>query len=365
MADIRPGCGVPATGTGLLQGLIDSPAFSLRLGPADMARQEIVNKVHENRGFFESQCQTFAERVKAYAERLVARCEKQRAALLERLGENAFHETVENGVVVDSPAWKALCEEEAAGPPKHRWVWEKYRHGCCSYLHYWTVREKWIQHWRPPEDTNPLLWFATAQERRPRADIFRGWGMAPTDQGLHDAVVLAIAHDLDPSLAASEPRVFDRVKAVPSWPRDKFFREVNNALNLEGGEERLQRAWVRAKGKAQEASESNEASPEEPPVYVAINAAAQAVTFGCQSYKVTSVQAWDFLKTLISNKRNQRITPRFDDGHNWKNAVDTLRRQIGKENLRLLIVTSRDGYYLQPSVEIKYSAQRGIRRTKR
>ncbi len=48
-------------------------------------------------------------------------------------------------------------------------------------------------------------------------------------------------------MSGADPRVFDKVPPVRYWPRDQFFRRVDNALNLDGGDTRLQKAWDRVK----------------------------------------------------------------------------------------------------------------------
>jgi hypothetical protein len=72
---------------------------------------------------------------------------------------------------------------------------------------------------------------------------------------------------------------------------------------------------------------------------------------------------WDFLKTLAFNIKRNQITPRIDSDKDWKNAVDVLRHQIGKSALRQVVTFAKGGYYLAPSVKIKYGSQVGIRRT--
>jgi hypothetical protein len=100
------------------------------------------------------------------------------------------------------------------------------------------------------------------------------------------------------------------------------------------------------------------------PIYTEINAAERTVTVGADECRISSEKIWDFFTTLIGNKKKGRHTPRSDGLNNWKNAVDTLRRQIGKDNLKQLLHFAGDGYYLRPSVKIKYHSQVAIRKTK-
>ncbi|MEN6575463.1 MAG: toll/interleukin-1 receptor domain-containing protein [Phycisphaerales bacterium] len=213
-----------------------------------MKRLDIVNRVHENLGFFQKQCRAFSNHVEAYADRLIERCERKRAELSERVGEKAFHGVIQDGFAT-SPAIRLLDKEEAAGPPTLGWVWSTDND--CIGLSWTPVRSNWLPHWRPPEEGNPLLWFATSNEARRDAYVFPGYGMVPQHQVLHDAVLLSIAHDHDPLLSKSEPRVFDGVQAGHYWCRDEFCRTVWNALMQEGGEERLERAWMRVKPRAE------------------------------------------------------------------------------------------------------------------
>ena len=97
--------------------------------------------------------------------------------------------------------------------------------------------------------------------------------------------------------------------------------------------------------------------------YVELNLAERQLIVGTDEYRISSEQVWNFLKTLVHNSRTGRITPRFDGSNNWKNAVDTLRRQISKKRLYHVIYSSRDGYFLAAAVKVKYGSQIGIRKT--
>jgi hypothetical protein len=100
------------------------------------------------------------------------------------------------------------------------------------------------------------------------------------------------------------------------------------------------------------------------PVYLELNIAERSLIIGAVSYSISSPKVWSFLTTLASNGKSGRFTPRFDGSENWKNSMDMLRRQIGKDNLRRIVKPSNGGYYLVPSVKLKYSGQIGIRRTR-
>ena len=207
-----------------------------------VTRIGIVNAVHRDIRFFQGECRIFAQRVETYAEQLIDRCEKQRAGLMERLGDKAFHGFLRNGFAT-SPANEALAEERTAGPSEDGYVWSGGDD--CLFLDWQRVRRQWLPHWRRKQDGNPLLWFIAADKRRSGAYVYLGYGMASEDQTLHDAVLLSIAHDTDPSVLNSEPRVFDEAPGVSLWDRPEFFRQVANALANDGGDSRLQRAWNR------------------------------------------------------------------------------------------------------------------------
>jgi len=101
-------------------------------------------------------------------------------------------------------------------------------------------------------------------------------------------------------------------------------------------------------------------------IYREINLAERTITIGEKVHQVSSNLAWGFLKTLVENTKNNTPTYCRDLGNNinWKNAVDVLRRLIGKIYLKT-VVTSRKGiYYLNPSVNTKYGSQISIRKTK-
>ncbi len=158
-----------------------------------MTRQEITREVARNIEFFKGRCEVFAARIEGYAERLIERCKQRRAELRNELGENAF-------VILnpEADAWRTLAdflnsyEEHAGEPPEPGWVWDK-DDACCCYLDWDLVHPIWCPHYRPPDDKNPLLWFITADERRPGAYVSRGRDVPDGDRLLHDAVLLAIA----------------------------------------------------------------------------------------------------------------------------------------------------------------------------
>jgi len=104
--------------------------------------------------------------------------------------------------------------------------------------------------------------------------------------------------------------------------------------------------------------------PVQEQLYVELNLAERILTIGTDLYRITSENEWDLLKTLASNSKIDRITPRMDGRRNRKNAVDTLRRRIGSENLHRLISFSSDGYFLGSSVKLSGGSQMGIRLTR-
>ncbi|MBC8217611.1 MAG: hypothetical protein H8E73_04035 [Planctomycetes bacterium] len=104
--------------------------------------------------------------------------------------------------------------------------------------------------------------------------------------------------------------------------------------------------------------------PEQEQLYVELNLAERTLTIGTDINRITSENEWDFLKTLASNTKIGCITPRMDGSKNRKNAVDTLRRNIGKDSLHQVISFSNDGYFLDPSVKLSGGSQIGIRTTR-
>ena len=101
-------------------------------------------------------------------------------------------------------------------------------------------------------------------------------------------------------------------------------------------------------------------------VNVELDIAERTLTIGTDEKFISSESTWNFLKTLVDNKKQKRITPRRDGQIDWKNAVDTLRRIIKKDSISLrdIITSSRDGYRLAQGVTIKGGGQIGIRSTK-
>lgn len=98
--------------------------------------------------------------------------------------------------------------------------------------------------------------------------------------------------------------------------------------------------------------------------YVELNLAERQLIVGTDEYRISSEQVWNFLKTLAHNSETGRITPRFYGNDNSKNAVDTLRRKIGKDHLHKVVCFSRGGYFLADAVNLKYGGQMGIRKTR-
>lgn len=111
--------------------------------------------------------------------------------------------------------------------------------------------------------------------------------------------------------------------------------------------------------------DTRESKAEMAKVNVELDLAERLLILGTEKCRISSQTVWDFLKTLASNTKTDQITPRIDYGKDWKNAVDVLRRQIGKDALHQVVTFAKGGYYLAPSVNPKYGSQIGIRRTSR
>jgi len=99
-------------------------------------------------------------------------------------------------------------------------------------------------------------------------------------------------------------------------------------------------------------------------IYIELNLSERLLVIGTDKYRISSEQVWNFLKTLAQNSKTGRITPTIDGRDNWKNAVDTLRRKIGKYRLHKVVRFSGDGYFLGDDVNAKYGSQVGIRKTR-
>jgi len=99
------------------------------------------------------------------------------------------------------------------------------------------------------------------------------------------------------------------------------------------------------------------------PDYRAVNLAKRTITIGAKPNPITSERVWDFLKDLCSAFRQDRIVPLIEGNVNNKNAVDQLRRLIGRDRLHSLVVFVKGGYKLNPEVKILDSGQIGIRKT--
>ena len=111
--------------------------------------------------------------------------------------------------------------------------------------------------------------------------------------------------------------------------------------------------------------DTRESKAEMTKVKVELDLAERLLILGTKKHRISSQKVWDFLKTLASNTKSDQITHRIDGDDNWKNAVDVLRRQIDKDALHQVVTFAKGGYYLAPSVKVKYGSQVGIRRTSR
>jgi hypothetical protein len=94
--------------------------------------------------------------------------------------------------------------------------------------------------------------------------------------------------------------------------------------------------------------------------YVEIDLAGRILTVDGEGI-TPSDKVWSFLKELADTQRYSR--PNLKHGE-WKNAVDMLRRKIGKENIRFIIESTECGYKLAPNVKLKGGGLMGIRKTK-
>jgi hypothetical protein len=98
--------------------------------------------------------------------------------------------------------------------------------------------------------------------------------------------------------------------------------------------------------------------------YIALDVATRTITIGTKPTPITSERVWNFIKDLVSAAKDDRLVPMLDGGQNNKNNIDQLRRKVGKDNLKKLVILTGDGYKLSPDVKVLNSGQVGIRKTK-
>lgn len=98
--------------------------------------------------------------------------------------------------------------------------------------------------------------------------------------------------------------------------------------------------------------------------YRAVNLAKRTITIGENTHSITSEKVWDFIKDLWSASKIDRVVPSLEGVANNKNAYDSLRRSIGKENLHKFVISVSGGYKLHHEVKILLGGQMGIRKTK-
>jgi hypothetical protein len=97
------------------------------------------------------------------------------------------------------------------------------------------------------------------------------------------------------------------------------------------------------------------------PRYVEIDYAQRTLTVG-EVVITPPDRVWAFLKGLADVKRHNLPDLRCDE---WKNAVDMLRRKVGKGNLQFVVDLNRRGYRLAQNVKLKGFGQVGIGRRTR
>ncbi len=94
--------------------------------------------------------------------------------------------------------------------------------------------------------------------------------------------------------------------------------------------------------------------------YVEIDLAGRTLTVGERKITPTN-KIWEFLKELADAKRYNRPDPKPAER---KNAVDMLRRTVGKESLGFIIESTISGYRLASGVKLSGGGQMGIRGTR-
>jgi hypothetical protein len=98
--------------------------------------------------------------------------------------------------------------------------------------------------------------------------------------------------------------------------------------------------------------------------YITLNVTNRTITIGTQPITITSERVWDFIKDLVSAAKSDRLVPVLDGAQNNKNNFDQLRRKVGgTDNLKKLVISTRDGYKLSPAVKVLNSGQVSIRKT--
>jgi hypothetical protein len=96
------------------------------------------------------------------------------------------------------------------------------------------------------------------------------------------------------------------------------------------------------------------------PPYVEINLAERTLTVG-EHVVSPSNTVWNFLKALADTRQHNMSYLKPSD---FKNAVDTLRKKVGKEYLPFIFERTPRGYKLAPNVTLKDGSQMNIRPTK-
>jgi hypothetical protein len=180
-----------------------------------------------------------------------------------------------------------------------------------------------------------------------------------------DYAMLAIVHDNE----LTDPRT-PKIASGSVWPADEdwvgpVWKGVNETLRTEPAlvcEQLLadlQRTLNRVK---KDLAQAEQVSQREHGygTYAEINLAERTITVGDRTHKIKNANTWQFLRGLVDTHKIGRVMP----SREWKNALDTLRRQVGKQDLRRIVSFTRGVYILGPSVRLTGGSQIGIRRVR-
>lgn len=88
-------------------------------------------------------------------------------------------------------------------------------------------------------------------------------------------------------------------------------------------------------------------------IHIEINKHSRKLTIGNTEYALRGRKLWAFIEELVASKRQTVTLPRYYEGEDYKNAVDTLRRTVKNETLHIMIHFTRNGYELKDHVRLE------------
>lgn len=98
-------------------------------------------------------------------------------------------------------------------------------------------------------------------------------------------------------------------------------------------------------------------------LYIIIDKHFRKLTIGSQEFNLRGKMLWKFIEELVSSKQQRLPLPYEHYGKKWKHQVDTLRRQIGTEFIKYVLIQKDNAYSLSENVNCEGFSSIGYRKT--